>query len=567
MTIQKKLYLGFLGSTISVMVVGAFSIHSLSVTAGSLQEMIGTTLREVKETSRAAQSAVALDTKIDDFIDAVDHKRSAEALAAKQSIAMYFVVVSAAISGLRDEANEMLKIEDTQEEILEEKQHIARIDDLDSARGQLQHNWDEISAKVETNDKVDDELLRKNDIENHNLVSQALELQDGARGEISETLTDTAQSVSLQWFIVLVAGAGAVMLTATIALMTAGPLGRRLHEVRTKAGQVGGGDLAVRIDIKGKDEISDLARTFNHMAENLAASREQLVDAAARAEAANNAKSAFLANMSHEIRTPMTAIMGYAERLLEHKESFGEHAEALQIIQSSGGHLLDLINDILDISKIEANKLAVERAEMDLPQIAVDVISLLRAHAVARGVALHLSFSDFIPQTIRSDPLRVKQILMNIVGNALKFTEHGTVRLHIDCQASELSSLITMEVTDTGIGISKEQLERLFQPFAQADESTTRRFGGTGLGLTISKHLAQLLGGGLSVESIAGVGSSFKISIDGGSLAGVKMLSGLKESMLAKPRAETQSSPEIKLNCRILLVEDGPENQKLLSLH
>ncbi len=566
MTIQKKLYLGFVSSAISVAVVGAFSIHSLSVTAGSLRETIDTTLREVKDTSLAAESAVVLDAKIDEFVDAIDHKQTAEVQAAKGQIANDFRSLADAIGGLRDESDGILKAADNQDEVREEREHIAQIDELDADRAKLQRNWDAICASLEQQGKVDSELIRLNDVENHRLVSKALDLQQGARTEISDTLAETAKSVGVQWFIVVVVGAVAVALTAMIALMTAGPLGRRLYEVRTKASQLGSGDLAARISVEGKDEITDLAGTFNQMAESLATSQMQLVQAADRAEAASHAKSTFLANMSHEIRTPMTAIMGYAERLLERKENFGEHAEGLQIIHRSGRHLLDLINDILDISKIEANKMTVERIEMDLPQVTAEVVSLLRPRAIAQGLALHLTFANTIPRVIHSDPLRVKQILMNVLGNAIKFTERGEVRLRVDCEIKDGSSIVTLEVIDTGIGITREQLARLFQPFTQADDSTTRRFGGTGLGLTISKRLTELLGGDLVVESVANVGSCFRITIDGGPIAGVEMLHGLNESMLVVQSSKPAVSQQFTLNCSILLAEDGPENQKLITL-
>src|ERR1700722_7294202 len=216
MTIQKKLYLGFTGSAISVVVVGAFSIHSLAVTAGSLHETIDTTLREVKETSLAAESAVALDAEIDDFVDAITQKKSTDASAARIQIANNFRRVTDAVGGLRDEATGILKIADSQEEIREEKKHIAQIDELDADRARLQQNWDAIAAGLDRKGEVDAGLVRRNDMENHALIAKALDLQGGARTEIADTLTDTAKSVGLQWFIVVVVGIVAVVLTATI---------------------------------------------------------------------------------------------------------------------------------------------------------------------------------------------------------------------------------------------------------------------------------------------------------------------------------------------------------------
>jgi len=567
MTIRKKLYLAFLCSAISALVVGAFSIHSLAVTASSLRETVVTTLREVKSASVAAETAVALDGEIDGFIDAFDRHQPAKAEAAKRAIADDFKNLAAAIGGLRDEADEVLKNATTPEDVQEEREHIGRIDELDAAGAGMKHNWEDIDAGLESKGTIAAELVRRNDTAIRRLMSLSLELQEQARTEISDTLTGTAQRVRLQWLIVLSVGIVAVLLTGGTSLATAYPLGRRLHEVRTKADQFGDGNLTARIAITGNDEISDLAGTFNQMAASLAGSRDQLIQTAMRAEAASCAKSEFLANMSHEIRTPMTAIMGYAELLLEPRQTAVDHDEALRVIHQSARHLLILIDDILDVSKIEANKMTVERIEMDPALIAAEVVSLLRPRAIASGLALHLTFQGPIPRTIHSDPVRVKQSLTNLLGNAIKFTERGEVRLSVSCAPDGASSIVTFDVTDTGIGITPEQLARLFQPFTQADGSTTRRFGGTGLGLTICKSLAELLGGGLAVDSIAGLGSSFRFTIDGGPLENVEMRQGLNEAMLMAPRGETAPAQAITLRCRILLAEDGPHNQRLISLH
>jgi PAS domain S-box-containing protein len=284
------------------------------------------------------------------------------------------------------------------------------------------------------------------------------------------------------------------------------------------------------------------------------------------AEAANRAKSTFLANMSHEIRTPMTAIMGYAEMLLEPDQTMSDRQDALQVIRRSARHLLELINDVLDISKIEAGKMTVERTSMDPVQIVVDVVSLMRPAAIAKGLDFKLVFGDAIPRTIQSDPLRLKQILMNLLGNALKFTDRGEIRVKIMNELKGESNHLIVEVTDTGIGLTRNQMQRLFQPFTQADDSMTRRFGGTGLGLAISKRLAELLGGEIAVESLSGVGSVFRVTVDGGPAAGVEMRYDLTEAVLTTP-ALIHSNRKITLRGRILLAEDGPDNQRLIALH
>jgi signal transduction histidine kinase/CheY-like chemotaxis protein/HPt (histidine-containing phosphotransfer) domain-containing protein len=300
--------------------------------------------------------------------------------------------------------------------------------------------------------------------------------------------------------------------------------------------------------------------------EELQSANVQLTTARDKADEANRAKTSFLANMSHEIRTPMNAILGYADLMLTPSQTMSDRINCLQVVRRNARHLMDLINDILDISKIEAEKMTVEKIDCDIAQITAEVASMLRPEAIGKHLMLAVEFDGSIPAHIQTDPLRLKQVLMNLTGNAIKFTEHGEVRLKVSVEQFPGGSLARFDVSDTGIGLKPQQIRRLFQPFVQADDSMTRKYGGTGLGLVISKRLAIYMGGDLSVESEAGKGSMFSFWVDGGSLEGVTMRQGLCESMLALDQM-APAEEQIIVDGRILLAEDGMDNQQLLSLY
>jgi PAS domain S-box-containing protein len=299
----------------------------------------------------------------------------------------------------------------------------------------------------------------------------------------------------------------------------------------------------------------------------LASRVEEVERARVAAEAANRAKSAFLANMSHEIRTPMTAILGYADMLLDPGQAASERIKCIETIRRNGRHILSVINDILDISKIEAGKMLVERVPCAPSQIVLDVASLLRARAGEKGLSLDVDFIGPIPASIRTDPTRLRQVLMNLVGNAVKFTERGSVRLVVRMGGEgELRPRLRFEIVDSGVGMSQEQIENLFQPFTQGDTSTTRRFGGTGLGLAITSRLIKMLDGIIQVSSAPGEGTSFVVEIATGSLEGVQMVTDAAGAAAIQPSpvTETPVSPGLG-GVRILLAEDGADNRHLIT--
>jgi signal transduction histidine kinase/HPt (histidine-containing phosphotransfer) domain-containing protein len=291
-----------------------------------------------------------------------------------------------------------------------------------------------------------------------------------------------------------------------------------------------------------------------------------LAAATGLADAANRAKSDFLANMSHEIRTPLTAILGFSEMLLLPENKSVGRAECVQTIRRNANHLLKLINEILDLSKIESGKMTVETIRADLLELMTHVVSIVQRMIAEKSISFDITFAGAIPRYFQTDPTKLRQILLNLLGNAVKFTPSGRVGMRVRSETAGDRTQLSIDVTDSGIGMTEEQLGRLFQPFTQADESTTRQFGGTGLGLLISRRLARMLGGDVDVVSTPGAGSTFTVWIETEAIADVEMLDSH-----AEPENPPVSAPEpwedIVLTGRVLLVEDGVDNRRLLSTH
>ena len=315
------------------------------------------------------------------------------------------------------------------------------------------------------------------------------------------------------------------------------------------------GTVVVFSDISESVRIAEeLDHYRNHLEEQVRLRTAQLEEASTAAEAANRAKSSFLANMSHEIRTPMNAVLGMAH-LMRRDGVSTQQAERLDKIDHATQHLLAIINDILDISKIEAGKLTLEQAPVDVGEILRGVPNLLDERVRSRGLVLLLESDDF-PACYLGDPTRITQSLINYVGNAIKFTEHGSITLRAKCLADDdSSSTLRFEVEDTGIGITPEIRASLFDAFKQADSSTTRKYGGTGLGLAITRHLAQIMGGDAGVDSEPGRGSCFWLTVK------------LQKNKSLLPSTVTNEAQPLELarlaGWRILVAEDEPINQEI----
>jgi len=351
---------------------------------------------------------------------------------------------------------------------------------------------------------------------------------------------------------------------------------RPIRRLRENFKVVAEGNFNLHVIAPGKGELDDLARAFNDMTDKLKRSyaevedkvkqrtnelqlatvrSKQLADAA---QEANLAKSAFLATMSHEIRTPLNSIIGFSE-LLESTPLNEEQLEDLAMIRRSGNILLELINNILDLSKIEAGKMSIDSQPIDVGDLIYESCALFRIQAQRKGLELNVEVSPELPEAIFSDPTRLQQVLSNLISNAIKFTDSGgiTVRGGLKKEKEGSDELVFISISDTGIGIAEDKLNDVFMPFTQADSSTTRKYGGTGLGLAICKRIAEVLGGAICVESVVGKGSTFSFTF--------RDLSELHKGDAEAIEGETPTALQVDAGLSILVAEDDPTNFKLIS--
>ncbi len=314
---------------------------------------------------------------------------------------------------------------------------------------------------------------------------------------------------------------------------------------------------AVDYVAKPFNKIELLARVRSHI--DLKRSREEAMMARKAAEEALRYKSEFLANMSHEIRTPINGIIGMSE-FLDNTRLDTKQAEYVRIVRSSANSLLNLINDILDFSKLEAGKIELENLDFDLYEHVDDTVKSMTFKAEEKGLELKKEIAPDVPQAFKGDPTRLRQVLLNLISNALKFTEVGSVTVRVSLEdESESDHTVKFEVIDTGIGISEEGMQRLFKSFSQVDASTTRNYGGTGLGLVISKSLSELMGGKIGVESDEGKGSTFWFT--------VRMVKSAMEKVEKLRKADEGPTAHDMPKLKILLAEDNLVNQKVASIH
>jgi signal transduction histidine kinase/CheY-like chemotaxis protein len=353
------------------------------------------------------------------------------------------------------------------------------------------------------------------------------------------------------------------ILSAVLAMIVAGRFQRGLQVLKIGADTLGAGQLEHRIPVLSNDELGDLARAFNHMGEGLRSAQvelqrhqRELEGLTDEAQSANRAKSQFLANMSHELRTPMNAIIGYSEMLTDEAEDLGlpQFVPDLKKIRTAGKQLLSLINDILDLSKIEAGKVELNYEEFDLREMIGDVVTICEPMVARNSNTLTVNVAE---GCMYSDLTRIRQILFNLLSNACKFTQSGIVELTVSSEAGSKGDVVKFQVKDSGIGMTAGQLLRVFEAFTQADASTTRKYGGTGLGLAITKKFCEMMNGSIQVQSDLGKGTTFIVQLPRRALKAV-------EQVTVVPPAAPMSLSVGESIGHVLVIDDDPVIQELM---